>query len=1448
MKTNFTCNYILLPLFWKKYFILWIIGILLPIQNTWARILVNDFALKKTSTNNYSLSLADSCKSLSTLLCAQLQVSLPYSLSFDIPVLNTLADKNNAGTGFTVALPYSGTRLAEDGAASISNVPGYEPANLTLTDGTLQLLTNKGFAYTNSNNQLNTLAVQVDSRNKLQIETTLINPYNGTSNEQGGIWVGLSDKTYLKLVISGNKVELRREIDDVAGPGSRRITGTIPGLDTQKVRLRLIIDPATNTAEAFYSTDNITYLNVGETYTTKTLSIANMRLTDSRVYTGIMASHRNGTTPVTYSFDDFAITLPGTPVVVQAPVDQVLAGDSTFSISAGQYTDPDGQPLTYTATLTDGSPLPSWISFASTKLTFSGETPVNGADLNIKITAIDPSNLSVTTYFRLKVPPVPCPPMSIIPCSKLRVNLPYTLKFENPKSNTLPDQNGVGTGFTMVLPYSGTRLPQDSAISNSTAIGFEPTKLHINNGSLQLTTHQGLTETTSNNQLNSMGVLVNGRQKFQVETALINPYNGTAGEEAGLWVGRNDKTYFKLVVTGNKIEFRREVNDVSGPDDQRITGTIPGLNTQKVRLRLVIDPATKTAEAFYSTDSTTYINVGETYATKTLTTDSMSLAISRIYTGIMASHRNGTTPVTYSFADFTVKAVGAPLQQKLTFLPNRLNYTVVQGGPIHHQNTVLTANTGIPKVILTQTNPADWLTLPEAQTGTLTFGPNQVNSNLTPGSYLASVIAQAEGYQPDTLFIQVTVNPPTPEFRVNFQDPGTVPPEGWLADFGEAFGPRTGANQGSNLWYGWKKRSDQSPLNLSIGGTTPGNGRNRKTPADVRLATLMHMQANNIKGNFNGVKEEGYWEIKVPNGFYDVTVTAGDAAIYVNEPESHSLNVEGVQAISKFDPSGNEGSATRFKTATVRVNVEDSLLTITADGGVNTKINSASIVPVSTGPYAFWSTNSQHITIRKDYAPSRTFSLELNNSSRVTDITYSLTASFDSGVSNWLKFSSSHNGTEPNVIFNYAAARSLAPGTYTATVSASAPGFDPALVTVKVTVLEAESILPYVVSSTPENGATNVNINTVSIAANNLYVPEVAGLRGGVDNSTLTSSTVKLFKLTETDTTEIIGVVQGTGGGDAISFTPTYALKPNTNYKLVITSGVKSNSGQSFLPYEAIFTTGTYIGTESVSKIAFTKEPIISTIGKQYSSVTIGPDRKLYALRLSGTIERYPINPQDGTLGNMEVISTLEDKYGERTAIGLTFDPTSTETNLIAWVTHCSGGLSSAGTFDGNLSKLSGPLLQDEQLVVTRLPRSTKDHLVNSVAFGPDGALYISQGSNSSMGAYDRSWQLEESLLAGAILRLDLNKLKDFTLPLNARTTADQSLINTAPKESVWLIDGTYNPYATNSPLTIYASGIRNAYDLVWHSNGQLYVPSNGSAAGGNTPSAVPGTRRPDGT
>ena len=679
--------------------------------------------------------------------------------------------------------------------------------------------------------------------------------------------------------------------------------------------------------------------------------------------------------------------------------------------------------------------------------------------------------------------------------------------------------------------------------------------------------------------------------------------------------------------------------------------------------------------------------------------------------------------------------------------------------------------------------------------------------------------------------------------QINFQDPNTVPPTGWARDYGQPFGLRTGPYQGSNLTYGWKKRIDGSLLNLSVGGTTPGNGRNRSMPADPVLATLLHMQANDIAGNFDGTKAEGYWEAKVGNGIYDVTVSAGDAGVYTF-PEKHSLNVEGTQAIKDFIPTGAAGALSRFKTATVRVTVSDGNLTIDADGGTNTKLNAVKIVPFSTGAYTYWSANELQIETEKGSSnTNKTFSLDISNSSNRNDLQYTVSPVYGTGASGWLSFNPTHTGAEPNVTFNYAAAQNLPVGTYKATINAIAAGFTTGSVSIQ---MKVSAPRPYVISSTPANGAINVNVNTASIAANNLFVPEVAGYQGGVDNSTITSSSVKLLKVVGTSTTQIQGVVQGTGGGDAISFSPTFALEANTTYKFVITEGVKSHSLASFIPYTATFTTGTAIEPSDPIAVEFTKVPLVPTQNKKYSSLTIGPDGKLYALLLNGNLERYTINRPDGTLTLQATITTLITKYGSRSAIGLVFDPASTASNLIAYISHCSLGLTGAPEFDGKISKLTGAGLGTEQLLVTNLPRSAKDHLVNSLVFGPDKALYISQGSNSSMGAYDGSWQRTESLLAGAVLRLDVTKLGSATL--DARTTTSQNVINAAPSSSAKMLDGTYNPYSAASPLTIYASGVRNAYDLVWHSNGQLYAPANGSAAGGNTPASVAGTRRPNGT
>jgi glucose/arabinose dehydrogenase len=701
--------------------------------------------------------------------------------------------------------------------------------------------------------------------------------------------------------------------------------------------------------------------------------------------------------------------------------------------------------------------------------------------------------------------------------------------------------------------------------------------------------------------------------------------------------------------------------------------------------------------------------------------------------------------------------------------------------------------------------------------------------------------AKAANNQADERIILFSA-PQMGTIKINFQDSAVATPVGWIKDFGLPFAAKPGFFEVSALQYGWKKREDGTPLNLT------GNSRNRDNPDDVLLEGLIHMQANDIGlryGPFKGARVEGYWEIKMLNGYYDVVVTVGDGLVG-KAKEKDCINVEGVKAIVNFVPYGKEGSFGRFKTVKTRVKVTDGLLTVDADGGINTKINNIQITPVKLYPYFYLGVVTPNLLITKQDTSNHKLYLNINNSAS-TNINYQLHVKYINGATGWLHLIADNGKLKNGLVFDYTNARNLPSGSYVVKLSVSLPGYNSQELVCKLRVIDVSK--PYVVSSNPINGANSVDINTSNIAANSLSVPLVKGFKGGIDNSTITNQTVKLWKEANGNYTSVKGVMQGTGGGDAISFSPAGPLAPNTHYKFIISSGVKSYAGASIQDFESDFYTGTTVADSSkIYKAEFIKKAIPGTQNKNYTTLTFGPDGKFYALRMDGVIERYEVNHADGSLINQKMINTLKEKYGERTAIGLTFDPSSTAQNLIAWVSHCSGGLTNAPAFDGNISRLAGPDLLVEELVIKKLPRSTRDHMVNGLAFGPDGALYICQGSNSSAGAFDKGWQREETLLAGSILRLDMAKLNKVSLPLDVETSPSQQLINKAPLNNAKMPDGKYNPYSDKSALTIYASGIRNAYDLVWHSNGQLYIPANGSGGGGNSPASVKGTRKPDGS
>ncbi|WP_409309200.1 putative Ig domain-containing protein, partial [Pectobacterium sp. B1J-3] len=151
------------------------------------------------------------------------------------------------------------------------------------------------------------------------------------------------------------------------------------------------------------------------------------------------------------------------------PAQSIAQGGSlNITVPAGTFTDPDGDTLTLSASRSDGTALPSWLTFNATTGTFSG-TPANGdvGSLTIRVTASD-GDASVSTTFELTVTNVndapevsgTIPAQSIAQGGSLNVTVPAGT-FTDPDGDTLTlsASQADGTalpGWLLFNPATGT--------------------------------------------------------------------------------------------------------------------------------------------------------------------------------------------------------------------------------------------------------------------------------------------------------------------------------------------------------------------------------------------------------------------------------------------------------------------------------------------------------------------------------------------------------------------------------------------------------------------------------------------------------------------------------------------------------------------------------------------------------------------------------------------------------------------------------------------------------------------------------------------------------------------------------------------------------------------------------------------------------------------------------
>lgn len=279
--------------------------------------------------------------------------------------------------------------------------------------------------------------------------------------------------------------------------------------------------------------------------------------------------------------------------------------------------------------------------------------------------------------------------------------------------------------------------------------------------------------------------------------------------------------------------------------------------------------------------------------------------------------------------------------------------------------------------------------------------------------------------------------------------------------------------------------------------------------------------------------------------------------------------------------------------------------------------------------------------------------------------------------------------------------------------------------------------------------------------------------------------------------------------GGVITVHVNRPLQPGTKYELRVTSALTSRNGRSLRPMSVKFTTTRAVAVALRNDIAdfrFLKTRIDRRDG--VTGLALNGDR-LFACTWDGKIVAYQLG-DDGDLVSLPKVHVERKRRFNAIAV----DPKSVGDKTILWGSHDSQqGLSlGPNDFSGTISRFtitSNGVSQED--VIFGLP--TGDHPASGLVFGPDGRLFVSQGALSMLGGKP---SVPETPLSAATLAVDV----------------DHALFKKSLPVNVKYFDKTTNPAA----IEVFATGIREAYDLCWHSSGSLFAGVNMNDTNERTP------------
>ena len=126
------------------------------------------------------------------------------------------------------------------------------------------------------------------------------------------------------------------------------------------------------------------------------------------------------------------------------------------------------------------------------------------------------------------------------------------------------------------------------------------------------------------------------------------------------------------------------------------------------------------------------------------------------------------------------------------------------------------------------------------------------------------------------------------------------------------------------------------------------------------------------------------------------------------------------------------------------------------------------------------------------------------------------------------------------------------------------------------------------------------------------------------------------------------------------------------------------------------------------------------------TALAIGPDGRLYIGEISGRIHAATIDPATGAVSADEQIASESDFP---TVLGLAFGPADHRLYVSSSIVY-PPPLEPPQYFAGKITRVDAPGAFTD--IITGLPGSNAEHATNSIAFGPDGRLFIAQGGTTN--------------------------------------------------------------------------------------------------------------------